>query len=87
MEKGYNSDIQYSGKSFHVQTEDWGADNPYLVTKIFLNGAVIKSFKTHYSKFLVKNSSAPLDVSVRAALKLQHKKILDLVQTGQLFKP
>lgn len=85
MQKGYNSDIKYQGQTYHIQTEDWGIDNPFLVSKIFCNGAVIQNIKTPYSKFL----PGPAEYSaklVQDALKYQHKKILDLLVSGQLIK-
>lgn len=85
MEKGYNSDISINGDLFHIQTEDWGVESHVLVTRIFKNGAVIKSYKTSYEEIL---KSAPLThrrQRVREALRIQHSKILDLLQSGQMF--
>ncbi len=87
MEKGYNSDIKIYGDLYHVQTEDWGPDLKILITRVFKNGAVIKSFKTPYQSFLAEVSSDPLyhRPKLREALRHQHKKILDLLQSGQIL--
>ena len=93
MEKGLNSTIIYSGKDYHIQTEDWGEDNPYLVSQVFQNGAVKKSFKTPYEEIFEDESFASenflnkhLDKRlVRLALRLQHQKILDLLLSGELL--
>lgn len=77
MEKGFNSDIYYKGEKFHIQTEDWGDTNPCVVTKIFRNGAVIKTIKTPYA-------SAQQKTAVRMTLKYQHTQVLDLLLSGQL---
>ena len=52
MLRGFNSDIQARGSRFHVQTEDWGHDNPFLVTRVFKEGAVVKTLKTPYEEAL-----------------------------------
>lgn len=92
MEKGFNSDVMYRGLNFHVQTEDWGHDNPYLVSRVYQNGAVIKSIKTPYSEVL-RPSTGLLNrhrhgfdpQAIREALRNQHEKILDQLLSGQLF--
>ena len=78
--------------NFHVQSEDWGANNPYLVSRVYQNGAVIKSVKRSYSEVLGLNSGfgrwtrPQVDPdSIRYALREQHEKILDLLLSGQLF--
>ena len=82
MLKGYNSDIQIKGINYHVQTEDWGRDNPYLVTRVFKQGAVIKTFKTPYTEVL---PNAHYDhVLLENALKLQHFRILDQIKQSFL---
>ena len=52
MQTGFNSDITYRGVSYHVQTEDWGLENPFIVSRVFQQGAVLKTFKTSYATFL-----------------------------------
>lgn len=74
MVKGLNSDIVSGNRSYHVQTEDWGPKNPFLVSRIFLNGAVVKTFK----------SSRP-EEKIDLALKRQHFEILDFLASSQSF--
>lgn len=81
MEAGLNSDIQVGGRHFHVQTEDWGWDNPFIVTKIFSQGAVVKSYKIPYQSLL--KTTFPSNQSIRTAIESQHKEILDRLISGQ----
>jgi hypothetical protein len=70
--------------SYHVQTEDWGGSNPYLVSRVYQNGAVVRSIKTSYAEVLPhgpKSSSG----AIRLAMQLQHEQILDLLLSGQLL--
>ncbi len=92
MEKGFNSDIVYRGMNFHVQSEDWGLDNPYLVSRVYQNGAVVKSVKTPYAEVLRPlsgmvryNREAIASQTIQLALRQQHEQILDLLLSGQLI--
>ena len=84
MQKGFNSDIAYQGMSYHVQTEDWGTGNPFLVSRVFRSGAVLKSVKTSYSEVL-PNGPSSNSQAIRLAMSEQHKQILDLLMSGQLI--
>lgn len=85
MQKGFNSDITVRGKSYHVQTEDWGSENPFLVSRIFANGAVLKTIKVSYVEAL-KNGPANQAEAVKVALKKQHHFVLDQLMSGQIGK-
>ncbi|MEZ4871768.1 MAG: hypothetical protein R2827_05870 [Bdellovibrionales bacterium] len=84
MQKGFNTDIEFSGLSFHVQTEDWGSENPYLVSRVYQNGRVLKSLKIPYADILQPRQRES-GQAVRLAMKIQHQKILDLLVSGQLL--
>lgn len=81
MEVGYNTDLDIAGNQYHIQTEDWGRDNPYLVTRIFRQGAVIKSVKTPYWQALPRGPVSDPQ-AIRLALKDQHQRILDRMVSG-----
>lgn len=84
IQKGFNSDILYKGCTYHIQTEDWGLQNPFFVSQIFRDGAVVKNIKIPYTKVL-PNSDSPNDKSIRLALETQHESVLDLLVSGQLL--
>ncbi len=84
MEKGFNSDISWLGTEYHVQTEDWGVTNPYLVSRVFHNGAVVKSIKTGYTEVLPEAALTDAK-TIRLAMKIQHQEILDLLLSGKLL--
>lgn len=83
MQKGYNSDIQVRGQSYHVQTEDWGEQNPFLVSRIFKNGAVLKTIKNSREQALHFGSTNPTD-AIQNALKKQHHHVLDQLLSGEI---
>jgi hypothetical protein len=92
MEKGLNSDLIYKDEEYHVQTEDWGHENPFVVTRVYKNGRVVKSVKTAYSDLLPKagyrmlmTDSGALSPAVQKAIQNQHQAILDQLILGRLF--
>jgi hypothetical protein len=83
MQKGFNSDVTVRGQKFHVQTEDWGQKNPFVVSRIFSNGAVIKTIKTSY-EIILKAGALREEESIKDALRRQHTDILDVLMTGKI---
>jgi hypothetical protein len=83
VEKGFNSDISVRGFKYHIQTEDWGADYNYIMTRVFRNGEVVRSFKTTYKDIDYRGKGDDLQV-LRLALREQHHQILDLLSADQV---
>jgi hypothetical protein len=83
MQKGFNSDVTVRGQKFHVQTEDWGQRNPFLVSRIFCNGAVIKTIKTPYDAILQAAALREAE-AIKDALRKQHTGILDVLMAGKM---
>ncbi len=83
MQKGFNSDITVRGQKYHIQTEDWGAQNPFLVSRIFCNGAVIKTIKVPHEQVL-KTGSSYQEEAIKQALHRQHSFIIDTLMSGQM---
>src|SRR5689334_11127551 len=54
MLPGYNHNIRYKDKVFHVQTEDNGLDAPNLVTQVFLGGQIVAIERASYGDILVE---------------------------------
>jgi hypothetical protein len=82
MQKGFNSDVNFRGQAYHIQTEDWGLQNPFIVTRIFKQGSVIKTVKKTYLEALAdKRLSAE---NIQLALRLQHNEMLDQLIGGRL---
>lgn len=81
MELSLNSDINLGNDSFHVQTEDWGVASPYIVSRIYKNGAVLKSIKTPYSEII----DAPIwdKQAVEIAVKSQHDQLIEQLLMGR----
>lgn len=83
MQKGFNSDIHVDGTSYHVQTEDWGLQNPFVVSRIFANGAVLRTIKTSYQDIL-QSGSIQIEEAIRTALRRQHSQVVDNLMSRTL---
>ncbi len=73
MVSGENSDLYINGHKIHVQTEDWGAEKQFLMSRVFKNGSVFKTFRLAYNKI----EKADADISRRSALLKFHQTIID----------
>ena len=83
MQKGFNSDITVKGKLYHIQTEDWGQQNPFIVSRVFCSGAVLKTVKTSYDEAL-RSGPVNNEEAIRQALKRQHNRVVDSLVSGQI---
>jgi len=54
MLSGFNHNIKHKGKTYHIQTEDGGKDNPQIVTHAFLGGIILDTVRQPYDDLLTK---------------------------------
>lgn len=83
IEPGFNSDIIFQGKTYHVQTEDWGEEKRFVVTRVFQSGTVVISVKTQYES-LELESPATGRKAIQWGMREQHQKVLDQLVSGTL---
>lgn len=81
MVGGFNTNIRYQGRIFHVQTEDSGEANPYIITLLYEGGAILFSKKRSYESEL---ASEDLESSVRALMEEQHRAMVQALKSGAL---
>lgn len=81
---GFNNNVKYAGRTFHIQTEDSGVNHPHITTHLFADGGrILKSQRTDYSELL---GSAELGAIVRKRMKEQHKAMYLALRGGE-FDP
>ncbi|MBK6687025.1 MAG: hypothetical protein IPG45_21335 [Deltaproteobacteria bacterium] len=82
MLPGFNHNIRYKDRVFHVQTEDNGIGQPRLVTQVFIEGHILAVEKASYQDIL--DSAADRDERtqmIRSKMQDQHRRLLkNLVQ-------
>jgi len=70
---GENSDLFINGHKIHIQTEDWGTEKKVLMSRVFKNGSVFKTFRLTYDKI---NQVEIVDRRRQALLQF-HQTIID----------
>ena len=69
MLTGFNHNLKYKGKVYHVQTEDGGKENPHIVTHTFLGGVILDTVRQSYADLLDKEGWQD---TLREMMKAQH---------------
>ena len=72
---GYNHNIRYGGRLYHVQTEDSGVNNPHIFTHMFYEGTILASKRADYA-------AGDEDATVRGLMQVQHKGMLKDLRDG-----
>jgi len=78
---GFNTDIEFNGVVYHVQTEDKGLDTPLILSLVYVGGAILASKRAHYHD-LINAGFDPLVLGER--LQRQHKLICAAVKAGRI---
>ena len=80
MVGGFNTNVRYLGRTFHVQTEDSGPNTAKIVTLLYEGGSILFSRKTSYQT----NQSGNLTAAVRELMECQHKEMVEALKSGGL---
>ena len=81
MITGYNTDVEYDGVVYHVQTEDHGVNTPLILSLVYLDGAILASKRTPYDDLV----GSGFDQAILAKrLQRQHKLICAAVRAGRI---
>ncbi len=78
---GYNNNVRYRDRAFHIQTEDSGARTTSIVTHLFVDGGrILSTMKASYAD---RAGEADLINVVKALMKAQHKAMFSALREGQ----
>lgn len=81
MITGFNTDIEFNGKIYHVQTEDKGISRPVIVTLVYDRGTILASKRTPYDDLL--NGSLD-EAALAERLQKQHRTICAAIRAGRV---
>ncbi|MBI5528512.1 MAG: hypothetical protein HY897_19440 [Deltaproteobacteria bacterium] len=81
MITGFNHNVKYRDRVFHIQTEDSGEKNPLIFTHLFEGGNIIATKKIDYAKIAGKPD---FEKQVRRMMEDQHKAMLKALMHGDL---
>ena len=79
MITGFNTDIKHGNLVFHVQTEDKGAENPFVESLVYVGGEIVGSKKTPYDESVREGGLA----AIQEMMETQHRKMIAAVQRGR----
>jgi hypothetical protein len=82
MITGFNTDIEFNGRVFHVQTEDRGVDNPIVESLVYSGGAIVTSRKMAYSDLLEPEGCDEDELHHR--MEVQHRELIRAIRNGEL---
>ncbi len=78
---GFNHNVQYGPRLYHVQTEDSGLPHAHYITHLFVGGNIVASMKSSYVDLLDAEPDVPK--AVRILMEAQHKAMLKRLISGE----
>jgi hypothetical protein len=81
MLTGLNTDAEFQGKVYHIQTEDGGLSNPVVITLLYQGGAILSKQKTSYAEIL---NAQNLKGILKGLMEEQHKQMIEDLKAGRL---
>lgn len=81
MISGFNTDIEFQGTVYHVQTEDKGLRTRMIISLVYENGTILASKRVSYEDLNAVNFD---DKELRDRVARQHKLICAAVKTGRI---
>lgn len=81
MITGFNHNVKYRDRVFHVQTEDNGEKTPLIFTHLFDGGDILATRKIDYHAIVGKPD---FEKQVRRMMEDQHKAMLKALMRGDL---
>ncbi|MEP7075222.1 MAG: hypothetical protein ABI878_05370 [Acidobacteriota bacterium] len=81
MITGYNTDIEFDGTVYHVQTEDKGVTSPVIMSLVYNRGTILASKRVPYDDLLTGDLD---ERALSERLQRQHKLICAAVSAGRI---
>jgi len=78
---GFNTDIEYQGVVYHVQTEDKGLESPLILSLVYAGGAILASKRSRYEDLIESGFD---EEALAQRLKRQHRLICAAINAGRI---
>jgi hypothetical protein len=78
---GFNSDIEFQGTIYHVQTEDKGLDTPVILSLVYSRGEILASKRSPYDDMIAAGFD---EAELNERLQRQHKLIIAAIRAGRI---
>jgi hypothetical protein len=79
MITGANTDVEYEGRTYHVQTEDRGRENPVVESLIYCQGEILGTRRYEYAEEMAESYN---ETRVIALVERQHQKLIREIRNG-----
>jgi hypothetical protein len=76
---GHNTDVDYAGRTYHVQTEDKGLSNPIIESLVYSRGEILEIKRTSYAEGIKDGYDEKI---VLRFMEQQHSRMLRAVRHG-----
>ena len=81
MITGFNTDVEYGGVTYHIQTEDKGLDTPIILSLVYDRGTILAAKRQPYDDLLEQGFDEKL---LTDRLTKQHKTICAAIKKGRV---
>lgn len=81
MVTGFNTDVEFNGQVYHVQTEDRGLASPVIESLVYTGGEIVTARKTSYAELLV-DGVEPDDDAILERMEVQHRDLMREIRNG-----
>jgi hypothetical protein len=78
---GFNTDIDYDGTTYHLQTEDKGRSNPHIESLVYARGEILYSKRTAYHDLVAQDVDPS---AIAAMMERQHRTLAEAIRRGRL---
>jgi len=78
---GYNSEVEWDGVIYHVQTEDRGAGHPLIESLVYVRGEILATRRTEYRELIDQGADR---TAIQALMERQHRVIVESIRIGRI---
>jgi hypothetical protein len=78
---GYNTDVEFAGVTYHIQTEDKGLATPIILSLVYDRGTILAAKREPYDDLLEKGFDEKI---LSERLTKQHKTICAAIKKGRI---
>jgi len=79
---GFNTEIEYGGVVYHVQTEDRVGVSPLIETLVYVKGEILADRRTEYRDLL--EASGGERSTVQVLMERQHRSVVEAIRSGRI---
>lgn len=80
---GYNNDVEYRGKEFHIQTEDLGKEQAKIESQIFHQGQILDTEIVEYDSVLEEKDEEAANKQIKSMLSATHRGLYKRLISGE----